>query len=137
MLSYICFFISLGSISDQTVAGAISVAYHGTGINYGVLSSYVLEVELMSASGELIKYSSSSNEFGAVTCSLGALGVIVSVTLQCELAFRLEQIEVGAPLEDVLQSLDVYAKSSDHFRMLWFPHTDFAQCYSATRTAKV
>lgn len=154
----------MGSISDQTIAGAISVAYHGTGIKYNVLSAYVLEVEIMLASGELRTYSASqsltkskknkkennnddedeqenaeddNNEFNAIVCSLGCLGVIVSVKLQCEKSFRLEQIEVGAKLEDVLQSLDVYAKSSDHFRMFWYPHTEFAVCYSATRTDKV
>lgn len=152
----------MGSISDQTIAGAISVAYHGTGIKYNVLSAYVLEVEIMLASGELRTYSVSkslskskkskkvdndedenenadddNNEFNAIVCSMGCLGVIVSVKLQCEKSFRLEQIEVGAKLEDVLQSLDVYAKSSDHFRMFWYPHTEFAVCYSATRTDKV
>lgn len=129
----------LGSISDQTIAGAISVAYHGTGINYNVLSAYVVELEVMLASGETRIYSSQSNpdDFNAMLCSLGCLGVILNVKLQCEKSFRLEQIEFGAKLEDVLQSLDVYVKSSDHFRMFWYPHTEFAICYSATRTDKV
>jgi hypothetical protein len=32
---------SLGAISDQTIAGAMSTANHGTGKNYGILSSSV------------------------------------------------------------------------------------------------
>lgn len=114
------------------------MASHGSGINYGVFSSYVVELELMLASGEVKKYSAKVNGelFPATLCSLGCLGAIISVTFQCERAFRLEQVEFGAPLEDVLQSLDVFAKSSDHFRMFWYPHTDFALCYSASRTDK-
>lgn len=129
----------LGSIGDQTIAGAISVAFHGTGIEFNVLSAYVLEVDMMLASGEIKTYSATSNSdvFKAVLCSLGCLGVMVSVKLQCEPCFRLEQIEYGAKLDDVLQSLDVYVKSSDHFRMLWYPHTDYVICYGAKRTDKV
>lgn len=129
-------FLRLGSISDQTIGGAISVAYHGTGANYNVLSQYVVEMELMHASGEIKKYTPTSSEFPALLCSLGCLGVILSVKLQCERAFHLEHVEHGARLDDVLQSLDVYVKSSDHFRMFWYPHTDFVQCISATRTNK-
>lgn len=97
------------------------------------------EIEMILASGEIRTYSKISNpdEFGAVKCSLGCLGIILSVKIQCESAFRLEQIEYTAKLEDVLQSLDTYLKSSDHFRMLWYPHTDYAMCYNASRTSKV
>ena len=94
---------------------------------------------MMLASGEIKTYSKMSNseEFGAVLCSLGCLGIILSVKIQCEPAFKLEQIEYPAKLEDVLQSLDSYTKSCDHFRMLWYPHTDYVLCYSASRTEKV
>lgn len=94
---------------------------------------------MLLASGELKTYSKTSNpeEFGAVLCSLGCLGIIVAVEIQCEPAFKLEQIEYPAKLEDVLGSLDSYLKSSDHFRMLWYPHTDYAMCYAASRTTKV
>ncbi|CAF0725327.1 unnamed protein product [Brachionus calyciflorus] len=128
----------LGSISDQTIAGAVCVGYHGTGISYGILSNYVREIEMILASGKIKTYSKTQNseEFGAVLCSLGCLGVILTVTIECEPAFKLEQIEFPAKLEDVLHSLDSYKKSSDHFRMLWYPHTDHVLCYSASRTNK-
>jgi L-gulonolactone oxidase len=32
---------NLGSISEQSIAGVISTATHGTGVKYGVLSSLV------------------------------------------------------------------------------------------------
>ena len=128
----------MGSISDQTVGGAVSVAYHGTGVNYTVLSGYVLELDLMLASGEIRTYSAStSTEFGAVLCSLGCLGLILSMKLQCEPLFHLEQIEYTTQLEYALETLDVHVKASDHFRMFWYPHTDFVQCIGASRTRKV
>ena len=39
--------------------------------------------------------------FHAASLSLGALGVIVSIKLQCESAFRLQQVQYGATLKDV------------------------------------
>ncbi|CAF0889707.1 unnamed protein product [Brachionus calyciflorus] len=128
----------LGSISDQTIAGAICVGYHGTGINYGILNSYVTEIEMILASGEIKTYSKNSNadQFGAILCSLGCLGIILSVTIQCEKSFKLEQIEYPGRLEEMLESLDEHLKSSDHFRMFWYPHTDYVMCYNASRTKK-
>lgn len=55
--------ISLGSISDQTIGGAISTAFHGTGSNFRVLSDYVTEMEVMLASGEIKSYNKQSEEF--------------------------------------------------------------------------
>ena len=31
----------LGAISDQTIAGTLSCGTHGTGVNYGIISSFV------------------------------------------------------------------------------------------------
>ena len=39
--------------------------------------------------------------FHAASLSLGALGVILSIKLQCESAFRLQQITYAANVDDV------------------------------------
>jgi len=64
----------------------------------------VIEVEMLLASGEIQIYSQEKNSdmFPAVLCSLGCLGIILTVKIQCEKAFRLEQIEYPAKLEDVM-----------------------------------
>lgn len=53
----------MGSISDQTIAGAISCAYHGTGLNYTVFSNTILEIEMLLANGEVKTYNKQSQEF--------------------------------------------------------------------------
>jgi len=58
----------------------------------------------MQSDGHVIKLSRDDvdNEmFHAATLSLGALGIIVSVTLQCERAFNLQQVQYSVPLKDV------------------------------------
>jgi len=128
----------LGSVSDQTIAGTISCGTHGTGNNYGIISSYITEIEVLHMSGEIVTYSRTKNSdlFPAFLCSLGALGIIVRTTLQCEKFFHLEDIQYPAKINDVLASLSTYSKASDHFRFLWYPHTDDVICYQTSRTNK-
>ena len=45
---------NLGSISDQSVAGAISTGTHGTGINYQILGSQIEEFWIIKADGEKV-----------------------------------------------------------------------------------
>jgi FAD/FMN-containing dehydrogenase len=77
----------------------------------------IVEVEMMLASGEIKCYNQSSDEFPAILCSLGCLGVILSMTVQCEKKFKLEQIEYCGRLEDV--------KLFGNFLEIWFSSTFF------------
>ncbi len=114
------------------------------------------------ASGELMKFSKTSNSeyFPAVLVSLGSIGIIVNVTVQCEKLFKLQQVQFGAQLDDVsecnmktnskpqlylyfyfllnevLKSLDVHMSASEHFEFLWYPHTDNVVCLHTSRSEK-
>ena len=57
----------------------------------------------MTADGGIMTVSRETDEttYLAACLSLGALGVILSVTVQCEPAFHLEQIRYGARREKV------------------------------------
>ena len=50
-------------------------------------------MELMTANGDVINCSREENEdvFLCALCSIGAMGVVLSMTWQCEPAFRLHQ----------------------------------------------
>ncbi|XP_023213949.1 L-gulonolactone oxidase-like, partial [Centruroides sculpturatus] len=128
----------LGSVSDLTIGGAISTGTHGTGINFGNLCSYVIELEMMDHSGKFIRCSRSENKeiFLAAVCGLGAIGIILTVTLQCESAFNLEQRQFGTTLKDVLEHLDLHVNGSEHFKFTWFPHTDGVVVSHVNRTDK-
>jgi FAD/FMN-containing dehydrogenase len=76
---------SLGLITEQTIAGAISTGTHGSGKNS--LSHYVKEVSLISYQNQSDTASLSRITQGpdleAARCSLGCLGIIVEVVLPC------------------------------------------------------
>lgn len=60
-------------------------------------------MDLMKASGEIIHISKEENSelLPAAVLSLGSLGIILSVTLQCEPMFKLRQTQYPAELQDV------------------------------------
>lgn len=124
----------LGSISEQTIAGAIATASHGTGIGVGCLSSLVDEIEIVTPVGEILMLSAHRNTdiFNAARCGLGAIGVITKVTLKLVPAFDLEVSEHETPLETILSELPERLKL-DHYRFWYLPHADRAWEWKAAR----
>ncbi|PZS32178.1 MAG: FAD-linked oxidoreductase, partial [Pseudonocardiales bacterium] len=99
---------NLGDIDVQTISGAISTGTHGTGAKLGGLATQVRALQLVPADGSLLNCDATENPdvFAAARVGLGALGVIATVTLQCEPAFALAAAEAPAHLDDVLADLD-------------------------------
>ncbi|QGN45796.1 D-arabinono-1,4-lactone oxidase [Micromonospora sp. WMMD558] len=120
---------NLGDIDAQTVAGAISTGTHGTGAGYGCLSTFVESLTLVTGTGEVLHCSADEQPdvFAAARVSLGALGVLVDVTLRCVDAFVLLAHERPAPLADVLADLPALLGRHDHVEFYWFPYTDRVQ----------
>jgi L-gulonolactone oxidase len=116
---------NLGDIDVQTVAGALSTGTHGTGLHFGGLATQVRQLQLVLADGSLLTVDEESDAglFAAARVGLGALGVLASVTLQCEPAFALAAAEAPASLDEVLAELDELVVGNDHFEFYWFPHT--------------
>ncbi|MDT8910385.1 D-arabinono-1,4-lactone oxidase [Amycolatopsis sp. PS_44_ISF1] len=115
---------NLGDIDAQTVAGAISTGTHGTGERFGGISTQVAALQLVLADGSVVTCSADERPglFNAARVGLGALGVITSVTLQCEPSFVLSAQERPEPLEQVLEGFDQFAAENDHFEFYWFPY---------------
>jgi L-gulonolactone oxidase len=116
---------NLGDIDVQTISGAISTGTHGTGARLGGLATQVRALELVLADGSVLDVNADEHPdvFAAARVGLGALGVIASVTLQCEPAFALAAAEAPGSLDDVLDDLDGHVLGNDHFEFYWFPHT--------------
>ncbi|GAA1993155.1 D-arabinono-1,4-lactone oxidase [Microbacterium pumilum] len=126
---------NLGDIDRQSISGAISTGTHGTGARFGGIAAQVTGAVLVTAAGELLTVNETENAelLPAVALGLGALGILVHVTLQCVPAFVLHAVEHPEPLSDVLAALDRRVAESDHFEFYWFPHTDRAMTKNNTR----
>ena len=102
---------SLGLITEQTIAGAISTATHGSGRHS--MSHYVEEVRVATYDSEsgkpIIRVIRGGPELQAARCSLGALGVIVSVGFWSRPQYNIEEhFRQYATLNEVLCKEDEY-----------------------------
>jgi FAD-linked oxidoreductase len=115
---------NLGDIDAQTVSGAISTGTHGTGSGLGGIATQVAGLELVLADGSVVSCAADENPdlFSAARVSIGALGVLSTVTLQCVPAFRLAADERPMALEEVLDRFGEFAAGNDHFEFYWFPY---------------
>jgi FAD-linked oxidoreductase len=118
---------NLGDVDPQSVAGAVSTGTHGTGGRQFGISKAVVAVQLVTATGDVLEIDQDHPWFGASRVTLGALGIVTEVTLQCVPAFLLHAREEPMPLPAVLEQLDPLVTDNDHFEFYWFPHTEKTQ----------
>ena len=97
-----------------------------------------MELRLILANGQAVNCSLTEEPdlFQAARCGLGALGVISTVTLRLEPAFRLRERRLTQSLERTLADLPELRASSEHFKFLWYPHTDDAVLFALDRTTQ-
>jgi len=127
---------NLGDIDRQSISGAISTATHGAGASFGGLATGVIGLEIVAADGEVLRCSA-REEPEVLACarvSLGALGVITKVTLQCVPAFRLDSLERPTTFDDLLGGFDSLVDGNEHVDMYWWPHTDVATVKVSNRS---
>ena len=112
---------NMGDIDAQSIAGAVSTSTHGTGARFTGYSGIVTGLRMVLADGSII--TAEGRLFEAARVSLGVLGIITQVTLQCVPAFVLESRETTEPISEVLSSYLERAETADHLEFFWFPGT--------------
>ena len=106
---------NIGSIDQQSIAGAIATSTHGSSLFHGILSQSVLGLKIMLADGTIVSCSKDQNLdlFRAALVSLGTLGVVIEVTFQAVPAFNIEWEQTLLPMDQILQDWD---------KSLWSAH---------------
>jgi len=119
---------NLGDIDAQTVAGALATGTHGTGSAHRCIAAQVLAMELVTGDGSVLELSPTSDggAFEAALVSVGALGAVSTVTLQCIPAFNLRAEEGAMRIDEVLERFDELAGANEHFEFFWMPHSKWA-----------
>jgi FAD-linked oxidoreductase len=126
---------NMGDIDRQTVAGATATGTHGTGANFRGLAAQITAAVLVTADGSVLHVDAGRNAelLPAVRLGLGALGIVVELTIQCVPAFLLNAVEHPEGFDEVLDEFWARAKSVDHFEFYWWPHTDRVMTKRNTR----
>lgn len=124
----------LGSISEQTIAGAISTGTHGSSLVYGNLASLVEELTIVTPRGETMRLAAGDARLEAARVSLGALGIVTEVVLRVAPAFVLIGEVETLPIERVAEELSAIARSCEYVKVWWLPQTRGAQVFRYRRT---
>lgn len=129
---------NLGDIDRQSISGAISTGTHGTGARFGGIATQVRGLTLVTAAGEFLRIDDTPDgePLAGAVIGLGALGVVVEVTLQCVPAFIMQAVDAPVPLDETLESLPARVAEADHFEFYWHPHTDVALTKTQTRLSE-
>ncbi|WP_349866244.1 FAD-binding protein [Leifsonia sp. WHRI 6310E] len=98
---------NLASLPHISVAGAIATSTHGSGDRNGTLATAVAGLRILRADGEVVELRRGDDDFDGAVVSLGALGVVLEVTLDIRPTFTVRQrLFGGVPWEAVTSRLD-------------------------------
>ncbi|MFC5181534.1 D-arabinono-1,4-lactone oxidase [Actinomadura harenae] len=117
---------NMGDIQEQTVAGALQTATHGTGRDAAGLASQVHALELVLGDGSVVTCSRDERPdlFDAARAGVGAVGIVTAITWKTVPAFLLRAQEEPMKWDEVLSRLDEFEADNEHFEFYWFPHTE-------------
>ncbi len=112
----------LPDINTITIGGALATGTHGTSGH--LLCEYMTSCTLVLADGSLKTVPKSDVFMQAVRVSLGALGVMSTVTFSCEPIYTLHVKEGPENDSEWLPKIKERFHKHDFLRILWLPHTD-------------
>jgi xylitol oxidase len=106
---------NLGSLPHIGVAGACATGTHGSGAHLGNLATAVSGLELVTASGELVRLhrDDAGLRLAGAIVSLGCLGVVTRLTLDVQPTYDIRQLVYEhLPLDTTIRHFDVIMSSA-------------------------
>ncbi|HYR90885.1 MAG TPA: D-arabinono-1,4-lactone oxidase [Terriglobia bacterium] len=111
---------NLGSITEQSIAGAISTGTHGTGLRLGNISSSIVGMKLVTGTGDVLTIKESDGDLlEAARVSIGMLGVITEVTIEVVPLYNLEHNTYLCRFDDVIDKIDTLNQENERFLIWW------------------
>ncbi len=131
-----CAIDNLGTIVDQSISGAISTGTHGSGITHGAVDQSILTLSIVTAEGKIRIFDKRTNteEFHLAVVSIGALGIISTITIQLVANFNMKITTKSLSFDEMIEYLPK-AYTDDYCRFWWAPHTDRVQYWEAHKTS--
>jgi xylitol oxidase len=98
---------NLGSLPHISVAGAVATGTHGSGPTLGNLSTAVVGIDLVTATGAVLRLDRTDPRFPGAVVALGALGVVTAVTLAVQPTYDVAQtVYQDLPVRRLATDLD-------------------------------
>ena len=111
---------NLGSITQQSIAGAICTGTHGTGIRLGNLATAVVAMKLVTGTGDILTITDKDTELlNAARVSFGALGIITEVTLDVVPMYNVENNAYFCRFDEVIDKFDTLNEENERWLLWW------------------
>ena len=111
---------AVGLIDEQTIAGATATGTHGSGSN--CLSHFIKAVRVAhydSAGKAIVTTIDSGDELRAARCSLGMLGVIVAIEIECRKKYNIEEHALAHKTLDSAIAMESTHPQQQFYLMPW------------------
>lgn len=119
-----------GDVDTQTISGAIATGTKGSGPNFGSLSSTVRGVRLVNGLGDLVTITADDTDLlHAAQVSVGMLGVLLDVDVECAPAYKLRENNAVLPYDEVTARWDEFLAGYRHFSFWYLPTDESSQMY--------
>lgn len=118
---------NFASITEQQIGGFIQVGAHGTGAGIPPVDEQVVALKLITPAAGELELSSEDDDpslFQLARTSLGMLGIVAEVTLQCVPAHRLIEKTFVISRTELRERHESLMKNNKHLRYMWIPHTN-------------
>ena len=115
--------INMPDIDEQSLAGALATATHGTGAGIGCLSSFIKAMTLVTAEGDVLHCSRSQHPdvFDAARVNLGTLGLVTDIRLQNTKPYFLKRETEWLPIEEILANAEQLADNNRNVEFYYIP----------------
>jgi FAD/FMN-containing dehydrogenase len=111
---------NIGSITEQSIAGAAITGTHGTGIGFGSIATQIEKIRLISADGTPRTIDQTGGDvMEAARLSLGLFGPWTEVTLNCVPYYELEHCIYLTKFDHVLPHIDTLVSENERVLFWW------------------
>jgi 2,4-dienoyl-CoA reductase-like NADH-dependent reductase (Old Yellow Enzyme family)/FAD/FMN-containing dehydrogenase len=126
--------VALPSHDAQSIGGILSTDVHGTGREVGFVSQSVVGLRIVDGLGEVHDVGPEDDLFKAAIGGIGAVGIIVEVTLRCVDAFHIRQQTKRMTREQAESEFDRLLAEHDHASFYVFPFAKYVQLHTWDHT---
>ena len=115
-----------GRVPDLTVLDCVAVGGPGLGCGETGLGGSILQVEVVTAKGELASWNWDTNtrQMGGLVGGLGMLAVVIAVTIKCCPLVMVSEISYLSSVKEVVDTWSMVHRTSEHQQITWFPFTE-------------
>jgi len=126
--------LNLGSVKEQSIAGAASTGTHGSGLAYGNIATQIRSMKLVNGKGEVVTIERDDPRLEAARVSMGMLGIITELTLAVEPAYNVLETSFSLPFESCLELAPMLYENHPRVKFWWLPHTGLVQVFAYDKT---